>query len=167
MIFIDFVSNVLCPELLHITSREHFDQRHNKWVERLRKEFGGSEKVVSYGQGQKSINVFLKFYVDWCGMPNSRVAARVRAWLHCPLDNVVMESLERRFRSEYRTRIAPRYEGVRSQQRRSLTKMGRPAYQAWQGWIRDMSPMKPVLVDVLWALERSISNGNPRETLGA
>jgi hypothetical protein len=29
-----------------------------------------------------------------------------------------------------------------------------PAYRAWQEWIRELSPDKPVLIDTLWSLRR-------------
>jgi hypothetical protein len=32
--------------------------------------------------------------------------------------------------------------------------MGKGAYEAWQQWIRELIPGKPVLMDVLWAFER-------------
>ena len=67
----------------------------------------------TYGQGQKTINVFLKFYVDWASRPTVDVATRMRPWLHCPLDKVVMEALRSQDTDVWRKRMWSRTtEGV-------------------------------------------------------
>jgi hypothetical protein len=112
-------------------------------------------KGASYGQGQKSLNVFLKFYVDWASRPDTDTSSRLRPWLHCPLDEVVMKGLSKKFPEVYRSRFRPLHEGP-PQQRFSLSQMSEDAYLAWQNWIRELSPLEPVLVDVSWALERAM-----------
>src|SRR3954447_7145846 len=144
-------------EFESLTSREQFDARHHVWVERavevLRTNRLGQ---LAYGQGQKTINVFLKFYVDWASRPTAEVAQRLRPWLHCPLDKVIMEALRSGDTETWRARIwEPHYQGrVAHQQRSSMSSINEPAYRAWQSWIRDLSPEKPVLIDALWSLLR-------------
>jgi hypothetical protein len=97
-------------ELDSLVSREQFDASHHAWVERavqiLRTNRLGQ---LAYGQGQKTINVFLKFYVDWASRPTPEIAQRIRPWLHCPLDKASWRSFDRTIRrhgergSGYRT----------------------------------------------------------------
>jgi hypothetical protein len=65
-----------------------------------------------------------------------------------------MRNLAKLQPAEYKRRLAPFYRTVSYQQRYSLSTISRQAYAAWQEWIRDVSPGKPVLVDVLWVFER-------------
>jgi retron-type reverse transcriptase len=65
-----------------------------------------------------------------------------------------MHNLASRYPSEYERRLAPLYRTVRYQQRYSLSKMSLPAYQGWQQWIAELSPEKPILIDVLWVFNR-------------
>jgi len=106
----------------------------------------------AYGQGQKSLNVFLKFYVDWASQPDLETSDRLRPWLHCPLDKVVMTGLREAFPDFYRSRLRPLY----GEQRFSLSQMSEDACREWQKWIDELSPLKPVLVDVLWVLKRAM-----------
>ena len=152
---LDFAWLVLVPVLRTIKTRSEFDEQHRAWVKELRQRLvPHNGQPASYGQGQKSLNVFLKFYVDWASRPDPDTACRLRPWLHCPLDKVVMEGLCKEFREEYQRRLRPLHGGS-PQQRFSLSQMSEEAYRAWQAWIRELSPLKPVLVDVAWALERA------------
>ncbi len=142
-------------ELESIRSVKQFDARHHAWVENTVRVLRTNRKgELAYGQGQKTINVFLKFYVDWASRPTADVAARLRPWLHCPLDRVVMEALRARYTKTWRQRIwLPYYRGrVSHQQRSSMSTVNAPAYRAWQSWIRELSPEKPVLIDAFWSL---------------
>ena len=93
-------------ELEDIGSRDEFDRRHHVWVgsavQVLRT---NRQSQLAYGQGQKTINVFLKFYVDWASRPSAEIAARLRPWLHCPLDKVIMEALRSHDTETWRRRI--------------------------------------------------------------
>ena len=106
---------------------------------------------LAYGQGQKTINVFLKLYVDWSSRPTADAAARIRPWLHCPLDKFVMEELRSHDTETWRERIwNPHYRGrVEHPQRGSLASVNEPSYRAWQSWIRELSPAQPVLIDAI------------------
>jgi hypothetical protein len=150
--FLDFIWTKVVPRLPSIETQQEFEQQHHKWVEQLRKLLKTQkEQKLSYGQAQKSLNVFLKFYIDWASLPDCSSSCRLRQWLHCPLDKVVMEGLSKEFRDDYKSRIRPCYKGS-PQQRFSLSKMDEVSYHAWQNWIRKLSSDKPVLVDVKWAL---------------
>jgi hypothetical protein len=149
-------------ELESIQSQEQFDKRHRAWVENALQVLRTNRKgQLAYGQGQKTINVFLKFYVDWASRPTADAAARLRSWLHCPLDKVIMEALRSHDTDTWRRRIwEPHYRGrVEHQQRASMSSVNEPAYRAWQSWIRDLSPEKPVLIDALWSLLRPMEKG--------
>jgi hypothetical protein len=154
--FLDIAWRVLVPALTTIATREEFDHAHKAWVETLLSKLSTNRRErLTYGQGQKSLNVFLKFYVDWASLPDNETASRLRPWLHCPLDKVVMDGLSRTFPETYRTHVRPKTGS--SPQRFSLSHMTEESYRAWQKWIRELSPAKPVLVDVSWALERAVS----------
>jgi len=154
-LFIEFIWHEVAPRLGAISDRASFDLAHSAWVRRLQDRLRTSRATqLGYGQAQKSLNVFLKFYVDWASRPDPSTASRLRPWLHCPLDKVVMWNLANLQPAEYKRRLAPLYRTVPHQQRYSLSAMSRHAYEAWQQWIRDLSPEKPVLVDVLWVFER-------------
>lgn len=151
-------------ELDAVHSAEQFNERHHTWVgDALRLLRTNRKGHLEYGQGQKTINVFLKFYVDWASRPTPDVAALLRPWLHCPLDKVVMEALRSLDTKTWRERIwEPHYRGrVSHQQRSSMASINEPAYRAWQSWIRELSPEKPVLIDALWSLRRPIKTAEP------
>lgn len=144
-------------ELESLHSRDEFDRRHHAWVENaLQALRTNRQNQLAYGQGQKTINVFLKFYVDWASRPTVQTAVQVRPWLHCPLDRVIMEALRSHDTETWRRRIwEPHYRGrVTHQQRASMSSITEPAYRAWQTWIRELSPEKPILIDALWSLLR-------------
>jgi hypothetical protein len=146
-------------ELGSLKSPQQFEQRHRVWVKSAVKVLRTNRQGrLAYGQGQKTINVFLKFYVDWASRPSAAAAARIRPWLHCPLDKVVMEALRAHDTDVWRQRIwEPHYRGrVAHQQRASMSMIDEPSYEAWQAWIRKLSPQKPVLIDAIWSLLRPI-----------
>jgi hypothetical protein len=157
--FLDFVWRRLVPELKKIGDSEPFNEFHRRCISDLQHLLStNSGMQLSYGQRQKSLNVFLKFYVDWASLPNVETASRLRPLLHCPLDAVVMRGLKRSFPSLWQSRIYPLYRGQTKQQF-SLSGMTAARYEAWQAMIRELSHDKPVLADVSWALERAISGG--------
>lgn len=154
---------VIRGELESIRSQEQFDKRHRAWVENALQVLRTNRQgQLAYGQGQKTINVFLKFYVDWASRPTADVSARLRPWLHCPLDKVIMEALRSHDTGTWRQRIwEPHYRGrVEHQQRASMSSVNEPAYRAWQAWIRELSPEKPVLIDALWSLLRPMGKAD-------
>lgn len=62
----------------------------------------------------------------------------------------------------WRRRIwEPYYRGrVTHQQRASMSMIDESAYRAWQAWIRELSPQKPVLIDTIWSLFRPMAGDN-------
>jgi hypothetical protein len=141
-----------------IQSPEQFDKRHRAWVENalqvLRTNRPAGTTCVR--TGPKDNQRLLKFYVDWASRPTADAAARLRPWLHSPLDKVIMEALRSHDTDTWRRRIwEPHYRGrAEHQQRASMSSVNEPAYRAWQSWIRELSPEKPVLIDALWSLLR-------------
>lgn len=159
-VFADMIWNQVYRTLPSIRGRGEFNALHASWVGQLQRSLATAQgRQLSYGQGQKSLNVALKFIVDWASRPNDRIAQALRPWLHCPLDSVVMQYLRDCYPEVYSVRIGPLYPGISGTQRFSLTKMSRDAYEAWQSWISDLLPSKPVLLDVIWVLERPASTG--------
>jgi hypothetical protein len=159
--FINFAVKIAMSGLQSISTREEFESTHRAWVQTLRESVLKPRKgadTISYGQGQKSLNVFLKFYMDYASLPDGATAARLRPWLHCPLDSVVMNKLSHEFRPLWLQRVRPHFNGA-YQQRFSLSCMTEEYYTAWQELIRALSPDKPVLVDTKWAFERAIAAG--------
>ncbi len=156
--FLDFTWCDVYPKLKSIETSVQFDKQHEAWVESLQQMLvPHNGKPASYGQGQKSLNVFLKFYVDYASRPDTDTSSRLRPWLHCPLDKVVMKHLSKMFPEDYTSRLEKLHKGS-PQQRFSLSEMRDDAYREWQVWIRELSPQKPVLVDVLWAFKRTMQN---------
>ena len=130
-----------------IQSRDEFDKWHDQFVEKTRSTIGTTSRggKISYGQAQKPVNVFLKVYVDWAGLPKPEIAVRLRPYLHVPLDSVVMKYIRRHFPQLYQKfnlRIT------------SLSEMGREQYYSWQKCFRELNPKKPLIVDVFWAIKR-------------
>jgi len=147
-----------------------FDGFHEQFVEavhsRIRDKEGGP---LSYGEAQKSINVFLKTYVDRSSLPDIETAKRLRPFLHVPLDSVMIGHFRKNFKSDYAKYISPAHNKENEVYKAktptftgkipdaTLSKLAyifRDVYIAWQKWFRDIYPEKPVLLDTIWALER-------------
>lgn len=153
--FVDFIWNEAYRALGQVTTQAGFDEIHDRWVGGLQRLLKTSRsEALSYGQGQKSLNVALKFIVDWAGRPDQETAEALRPWLHCPLDRVVMSYLRRYDAREFSNRVTPLYRGVYGAQLMSLSTMDKAAYVAWQSWIRDLVPSKPALLDIVWVFQR-------------
>ncbi len=157
-------------ELNDITTIEDFDIFHERFVESLQNEIKGQDgEKLSYGEAQKSINVFLKTYVDRSSRPRTLVAETIRPFLHVPLDSIMIKYFRKNFRSDYSIYIAPVHHQVNEWLRdtnpastvkipdRVLSELKyifQEVYLAWQKWFRAIYPNKPVMLDTIWALER-------------
>ncbi len=157
-------------ELKNITTVEDFDLFHERSVKSLQNEIKGQDgEKLSYGEAQKSINVFLKTYVDRSSLPNALVAQTIRPFLHVPLDSIMIKYFRKNFRSDYGIYIVPVHHEENEKFRagnpaftgkipdRVLSELKyifQEVYLAWQKWFRDIYPEKPVLLDTIWALER-------------
>lgn len=161
-----------------------FDGWHSNMCARILAEFKTAKgEKLSYGQAQKPLNVFLKVYVDWAKLPTRELADKLTPALHCPLDSVVMKFIRREFPDAYEERIASvrrhKLERVAERAREiagsssravarrivgnefSLAAIDKEIYLQWQALFRSLWPGKPVQLDVIWALERKPSSGEP------
>ncbi len=135
-------------------SQEQFDQAHWETLEEIvgrvenRKSSKSSTKIT-YGQAQKGLNVFLKVYVDWANLPTPDIAAKVKKFLHCPLDSVVMNNIRTRETGLYR-----KYQSPPCSMRTIRT---HEEYMRWQNICRELvakgNYSKRTLVDVVWYLD--------------
>jgi hypothetical protein len=130
-----------------ITSLVEFDKWHNQYVREIISQIGQTSKgkTISYGQAQKPINVFLKVYIDWMNKPNLNIAENMRNYLHVPIDSVVMKCIGRYYPSIYQ-----KYNLSKS----PLSKINEIRYNKWQECFREISPVKPLLIDGFWSIER-------------
>lgn len=151
------------------------------WHERACDEMIGSfrtarDQTLSYGQAQKPINVFLKVYVDFAHQPDAELAKKLAPFLHCPLDSLVMTFIKREFEKHYEQqigrlrmrlldqiseRMSRHTKNPRSLARTALgnefalSAVNRELYIAWQALLRSLYPAKPVVLDIIWVLERN------------
>ncbi|MEM1525266.1 MAG: hypothetical protein QW372_07050 [Nitrososphaerales archaeon] len=144
--FIHISWEAIC-KVQDIQSCDEFDKWHDQFVERIMSTIGTTSRgeKISYGQAQKPINVFLKVYIDWAGLPRPQIAIRLRPYLHVPLDSVVMKYIKQHFRQYYHkfNLITVR-----------LSEMNREQYYSWQKCFRELHTKKPLIVDVFWAVKR-------------
>lgn len=156
-------------KLQQVASIEEFDRFHDSFVERLLGAFKTNKgEKLSYGQAQKPVNVFLKVYVAQANLPDSRLAAKLKPFLHIPLDSIIMKYFRKEFPAEYNTFLSPVLAEYRefAQQRGFRYKVGdrwflnianiytQAHYYAWQSLFRNLYPECPVLLDSVWSLER-------------
>jgi hypothetical protein len=157
-------------------SRREFDQLHAEVCEQIiASEKTARGQALSYGQAQKPINVFFKVYVDWAKLPDRSLAEKLAPHLHVPLDSLMMKFFKREFATDYEEHIgklrqrridrtAERLEEMSSPRtlaRRlagnefSLANIDKETYLAWQDFLRSLWSGKPVLLDLIWVIERS------------
>lgn len=140
-----------------IKRQKEFDKLHKKYMDKIIKKFTRSKNSksskVSYGQAQKPINVFLKLYVDWAKRPNSNVRKKILCFLHVPLDKILMHSIKNEYLGWYSCKIKPKIKNVN--QPYSLSKINMRLYNEWQKFFREKYPNKPLIFDLVWALNRN------------
>lgn len=172
------------PKIYSALIEGSFDDWHSRMCARILADFKTAKgEKISYGQAQKPLNVFLKVYVDWAKLPSRELAEKLTPALHCPLDSVVMKFIKREFPEAYEERIARvrRHKLERVAERAkeiagsssravakrivgtefSLAAIDKEMYLQWQGLFRSLWPGKPVQLDLIWALERRPSSGEP------
>lgn len=142
------------PQLRYIRNRREFDEFHDRFVNevmgRIKKTSSGSK--ISYGHGQKAVNVFLKVYVDWASYPDRKTAERIKGFLHVPLDYWLMWYVKSECRKDFDKIVKPVYEKEKIETYGlSLSKINKKIYEAWQNLCRKTCSRKPVLLDVIWA----------------
>jgi hypothetical protein len=144
-------------QLDRIRSLRQFDSFHESWIKRFVNEIHtNTGKKCSVGQAQKAINVFLKVYVDWALLPKPTRARRLRPFLHVPLDRILMKSIAEKFPRFFNERIRNLRKGNYGH---SLSKIGRKEYDEWQVFFRRSYSRKPILFDLIWALNRRGGGG--------
>jgi hypothetical protein len=148
------VARHLVRGLSAVRSRRDFDSLHRRYVRHILTTFRTSRgRKPSYGQAAKPINVFLKVYLDWAGLPNSRVRRRLLPFLHVPLDSVLMGKIKQNEAAWYREKIWPHVKGEVSPH--SLSLVNQDVYWEWQNYFRARWPKKPLLFDIAWAIYRA------------
>jgi hypothetical protein len=180
--FADLMADTV-PRFYGYVTREHFDSIHAQTCDRMISSFKTNRcEKLSYGQAQKPLNVFLKVYVDWAKRPDKELADKLSPFLHVPLDSLLMRFIAREFRSEFGTRIASirRQLAERTAERLkehlpdsspraverallgnefSLVGINKEIYLAWQEFLRSLWPGKPIMLDIIWMLERAKIDG--------
>jgi hypothetical protein len=140
--------------LQYIKTKKQFEIFHKKWLNEIIKNINTNgvnlNKKCSVGQAQKAINVFLKLFVDWSNLPNKKVARILLPFLHVPLDRILMNNMQAKFPEDYEKKIKI----FRKNNSNSLSLIGEKEYYAWQNIFRELNPKKPLLFDIVWAVER-------------
>lgn len=165
------------PRFYGLVNRDHFESVHAEACKHILTSFKTNRgKALSYGQAQKPLNVFLKVYVDWARRPDNELADKLTPLLHVPLDSLLMGFIAKTFPQRYQSCIVPPRKRLaeliaqrvgnttpRMAERAlgsefSLTGIAsKEIYDGWQELLRSLYPGKPVMLDVIWVLERRTS----------
>lgn len=171
--FADLMVEIV-PKFYGLVTAEHFDLVHAETCDRILSSFKTARKkdLLSYGQAQKPLNVFLKIYVDFAKKPTTELAEKLVPLLHVPLDSLLMGFIKREFPQEYENRVGRlRQQLIERLSERlrtsktvargvlgnefSLTAINKEMYLAWQELLRSLWPGKPVMLDMIWVSERT------------
>jgi hypothetical protein len=158
-------------KLKSVGSQEEFDLFHRSFIQAFRQEIktrGGT--VVSYGEAQKPVNIFLKEYVEKSKLLDTALAARLNPLLHVTLDGIIIMYMQSFFREDYNAFIDPvnktcglidiyditqyRNKDISESLQIQLMFFNHEVYTAWQSWFRSISPKRPVLLDTVWSIAR-------------
>jgi hypothetical protein len=143
--FIDIATEQFAT-INNIQTRQDFDLWHEQFAVKIQNQIKTALRhPSSYGEAQKPINVFLKVYVDWSGLPRIETVERLRPHLHVPLDSVMMKFTKQNFFDYYQKH------GLKVV---NLAKIDRDLYNRWQKCFREIFPRKPLLMDIFWAKRR-------------
>jgi len=167
------------PRLYRVATQDDFDALHSEICRQILNGFKTNRgQTLAYGQAQKPVNVFFKVYVDWAAQPQPDLAKKLASLLHVPLDSLLMTYMKREFpilydekigqirrrnldRTTERLRGVPEARTVARTMARSLigsefslSAINQETYLAWQAFLRSLYPAKPVMLDVVWVLER-------------
>ena len=148
-----------------------FDSYHHEFVtafrETVRTRHG---TIISYGEAQQPINIFLKDYIENILLLNADEAARLRPYIHVTIDGVMIYYFQSFFYEDYLRHVAP-HNGIGGYldsnrtapfHRQDLSKsqltqllfISRDTYYAWQSWFRQIHPDRPSLLDTTWSIAR-------------
>jgi len=139
-------------KLKEINTKKEFDTFHNKWMSEFMNNIKTNKSLkCSYGQSQKAINVFLKLFVDWANLPDDNTAKKILPFLHVPLDSILMKTISKNYVDFYEQEIKPL---LTSNQSFGLSRVNEEIYTKWQNFFREKYPEKPLLFDIVWAINR-------------
>lgn len=139
-------------KLKKINTKIKFDAFHKQWMSEFIKRIKTNRNhKCSYGQAQKAINVFLKLFVDWANLPDENTSKKILPFLHVPLDSILMKTVSKNYNDFYKREIKPLQKNNYSF---SLLKVNEDIYTKWQNFFREKYPKKPLLFDIVWAINR-------------
>lgn len=144
-------------KLSFIRSIDDYDKFHLNWTKQFIKRIENNKKrQCSFGQAQKAINVFLKVYCDWAKCPNSKTANHLIPFLHVPLDRILMNEVAKKFPEFFNENIQSirKTNHTIKNYNHSLSRIKKSEYVAWQIFFRESNRRKPILFDIIWAINR-------------
>jgi hypothetical protein len=158
-------------KLKPVTTIAEFDTYHHNFVVAVRNDMRSrSGTMLSYGEAQKPVNVFLKEYLEKSAILDAATIKRLSPYLHVTMDGVIILYLQSFFREDYLHYVAPANEGcghiytekllsfhkkdISESHLTQLMFFNREVYTAWQGWFRRICPNRPVLLDAVWSIAR-------------
>lgn len=151
------IAEKIIEDAIQIKDIESFDKLHKDWLILFKnriKTNGEKMNKCTYGQAQKAINVFLKVYFDWGKYRFSN--KKIKTFLHVPLDSNVLSYFKKNFKDvvafQNVVEITTKYHKLSNHSLSQIKKYNE--YFAWQQFFRELYPKKPVLFDIVWALER-------------
>ena len=157
--------------LRSLSTAEEFDAHHHEFVTAFRDTIKTRHgTVISYGEAQQPVNIFLKDYVDNIHLLGASEAIRLRGCLHVTMDGVMIYYLQSFFHEDYARHIAPHNDAcgyfdsgrvahfhrqdLSQSQLTQLLFISRDTYYAWQSWFRQIYPNRPSLLDAIWSIAR-------------
>lgn len=154
--FSKFAEQII-DDLSRTHSQKEFDSYHHKWLQTFQNRIKTNQgKRCSIGQAQKAINVFLKLYYDWGIVASTAYGKNIRKYLHVPLDSYLMKFFKEKFRNSDIFKTVSHYSTknhIYSNNSLSYIREYKQ-YFAWQAFFRSLYPKRPILFDIVWALER-------------
>jgi hypothetical protein len=165
------LSFIFALKLKSVSSRQEFDLFHRSFIQAFRRDIktsGGT--IVSYGEAQKPVNIFLKEYVERSKLLDAALADRLSPMLHVTLDGIIIMYMQSFFREDFNSFIAPvsqvcglidiyditqyRNKDISESLQNQLMFINHEVYTAWQSWFRSILPERPVLLDTVWSIAR-------------
>ena len=162
---------IFALKLKSVSSREEFDLFHRSFIQAFRQDIktrGGT--IVSYGEAQKPVNIFLKEYVERSKLLDAALVDRLSPMLHVTLDGIIIMYMQSFFREDFNSFIAPvskvcglidiyditqyRNKDISESLQNQLMFINLEVYTAWQSWFRSILPERPVLLDTVWSIAR-------------
>lgn len=101
-----FVETINC--FFQMENKNSFDELHSKLCEwgtkniwlAENKKHNKPERLISYGQIAKTLNVVLKVAIHYSQLPDEQKANSIRPWLHAAVDTEMMKMLKSKYKQE-------------------------------------------------------------------